>query len=507
MSAVAFTHNEAWFRALIEQSIDAIALMTPEGIITYASPSTERLIGYTLDEFVGTNALTLVFPEDLERILPELTRLLERPGDSISLEYRLRHKDGSWRWMEAIATNQLQNPMIRAFVGNYRDITDRKKAEEQLRESEKRARESERKYLSLVESDIFGVIVTDAYGQIYEANDHFVHMLGYGREELLSGNVGWWQLTAPEYQKEQEGLVTTFAITGVVHPWEKEYIRKDGSRLPVLVAGALIDQENERAVMVVLDISDRKAAERRKQEFLSMVSHELRTPLQGILGALELARMHVDRLPRSLTPEIEDLASKLDVVLQRANLQLGIEKRLVEALLDVSRMEQHVFELALTTCNLIDIVQEVVSAQQRVGVQPPLRLILPPQEQILITADSDRIGQVLINYLTNAFKYAPINQEVVVGVEMEGANVRVLVRDQGPGLTALQRQQVWERFYRAGTSVNRRTEPGGLGLGLYIAKLIVEQHRGQVGVESTPGEGSTFWFTLPVSDRPEMHAP
>jgi signal transduction histidine kinase len=176
----------------------------------------------------------------------------------------------------------------------------------------------------------------------------------------------------------------------------------------------------------------------------------------------------------------------------------------VEALLDVSRMEQHVFELALASCNLIDIVREVVSAQQQLRAEPAIRLVLPEQERIAIIADSDRIGQVLINYLTNAFKYAPSNQEVVVGLEVEGSTARVFVRDRGPGLTALQQQQVWQRFYRAGTGVNQRAERGGLGLGLYIAKIIIEQHNGQVGVESMPGEGTTFWFTLPISDMQQF---
>ena len=115
-----------------------------------------------------------------------------------------------------------------------------------------------------------------------------------------------------------------------------------------------------------------------------------------------------------------------------------------------------------------------------------------------VIVDAGRVGQVLTNYLINAFKYAPVDQAVSVRLEVVESSARVSVRDQGPGLTPEEQQHVWEHFYQTEPSMYRGTG-GGLGLGLAIAKAIVEQHQGQVGVESAPGQGSTFWFTLPLA--------
>jgi signal transduction histidine kinase len=118
-----------------------------------------------------------------------------------------------------------------------------------------------------------------------------------------------------------------------------------------------------------------------------------------------------------------------------------------------------------------------------------------------VMVDAVRIGQVLTNYLTNALKYAPVDRVICVRLEVTGTVARVSVCDQGPGLTPEQQQRVWERFYQVAAPGHQGPD-GGLGLGLAIAKAIIEQHHGQVGVESAPGRGATFWFTLPLADRP-----
>ena len=276
-------------------------------------------------------------------------------------------------------------------------------------------------------------------------------------------------------------MTRTLLSTGVVPPQEGEYLRKDGSRFPVLTAATLLDQKRRLGLGVILDITDRKAAEQRKQEFLNMVSHELRTPLTSIMGLIELALMQIELRPRELSPEAEGLLVRLEKVLNRADGQVEIETRLVEELLEVSRLELHTFELSVHPENLVTIVQETVANQQQTARTRQIELVLPPEEVVPVLADAGRIGQVLSNYLTNALKYAPGDQPVSVHLDVEASSVRVSVRDQGPGLTPEQQQRVWERFYQVAA-------PG---------------HQGQVGVQSAPGHGVTFWFTLPIEASPE----
>jgi len=376
----------------------------------------------------------------------------------------------------------------------FRDVTAQRKLEQQLQYSERKLR-------SLVESNIFGVVVVDLDGRYYEANDRFVQMVGYSKEELLSGAVTWQQLNLPEYQEATAQAVRDVISTGAMYPYEKEHLHKDGSRAPILIAGAMIDQKRDLVLIVILDITERKEVERRKQEFLSMVSHELRTPLTSIMGFIDLALVCSDLLPRPLSPEAERLIGKMETGLKRAMAQVEIETRLVEELLEVSRLELHTFELSLHPENLVTIVQETVANQQQAARTRQIELALPPDELVPVLADAGRVGQALTNYLTNAFKYAPVDQPIAVHLEVTGTVARVSVRDQGLGLTPEQQHRVWERFYQV-AAPGRHGPDRGLGLGLAIARAIVEQHHGQVGVESAPGKGSTFWFTLPIEASP-----
>ena len=613
MSIEVSTRSDRRFRALIEHSTDAIALLTPEGTVTYASPSIERVLGYTPQEFMTINGFDVIHPGDIHSIAHTFQQLLVTPGLVGTQQFRSRYKDGTWLWVEATVTNLLHDPDVQALVTNLHDITERKQADEseqrfrlladgapvmiwtsgidklctyfnapwlaftgrtieqelgsgwtegvypadkqrcldiytsafdarkafsmdyrlrrydgqyrwvldngipfytsdgtftgyigsciditERRRLEQQLQYSEQKLRTLVESNILGVVVADVDGRVYEINERAAQMVGCSRDELLSKTFNWLQLVPTDAQEAQARNTEMLLSTGVLPPFEGEYLRKDGSRLPVVAAGAMIDQERRLALGVVLDISDRKAAERRKQEFLSMVSHELRTPLTSILGLIELALMQIERRPSSLVPDAEGLLGQIEKVLKRASGQVEIETRLVEELLEVSRLELHKFEMSLQRENLVTIVQETVGNQQQAARTRHIELVLPPDEVVPVNADAGRIGQVLTNYLTNALKYAPVEQAVLVRLEVEASSARVSVRDQGPGLTQEEQQRVWERFYQVAAPGHQGPE-GGLGLGLAIAKVIIEQHHGKVGVESAPGRGSTFWFTLPLA--------
>jgi PAS domain S-box-containing protein len=493
--------------AIFEAMTEGVIVCDARGEIRYTNAAYRSLLA--LEEDADPSLLQLdqrfewLVLRDLEgRPLPKeqmaSQRVLrgERLSNTNMMDFMCRTRKG-----EDIILNASGAP-IRAVAGQivggvvvFRDVTGQRHLEQQLQYSERKLR-------SLVESNIFGVVVADLDGRIYEFNDRYAQMVGCSRDELSAGTFNWLHVVPPDDHEALGKAMATVLATGAVPPFERGYLHKDGSRVPALVAATLLDQERRHVLVVILDMSEQKAAERRKQEFLSMVSHELRTPLTSIMGLIDLALMQIDLRPRSLPPEAEGLLARLEKTLKRTDGQVEVETRLVEELLDASRLELHKFELSVQPCNLITIVQETVANQRQAARTRHIEMVLPPEEVVPVLVDAGRIGQVLSNYLTNAFKYAPVDQPVSVHLEVEASSVRVSVRDQGPGLTPEQQQRVWERFYQV-AAPGRQGPERGLGLGLAIARAIIEQHQGQVGVESAPGHGATFWFTLPLEVSPQ----
>ena len=257
MSIEVVTHSDRRFRALIEHSSDAIALLTAEGTITYASPSAERITGYSAEELVGMNGFALLHPEDLENVRQQITALLEQPGDFISLECRLCHTDGTWHWMEATVTNLLDDPAVGALVCNYRDITRRKEGQERLLQSEER-------YRALVEQAGIGLFVTDLQGRFMEVNETVCLLSGYAREELLTMHLR--DLDTEEGQADLPAALEGLRTGEVKHGqwWMK---RKDSSLVPV---GMTANQfSTGHLFATVRDISDRIQAEQARQQQLA----------------------------------------------------------------------------------------------------------------------------------------------------------------------------------------------------------------------------------------------
>jgi PAS domain S-box-containing protein len=491
--------------AIFEAMTEGVLVCDARGVIRYTNTAYRSLL--ELEENADPSLLqpdsrfTWLALRDLEgRPLPKeqfpILRVLrgERLSHTNEMDFMCSTRKGAELMLNASGAPLLDaSGTIVGGVLVFRDVSDRRQLEQLLQYSERKLR-------SLVESNVVGVSVFDVDGHIYEVNDRYAQILGYSRDEMLAEGFNWSRYIPPDASRAV-GQVREIALTtGVVSPLEREYLRKDGSRVPILVAGTLFDQERRLVLGVLLDMSEQKAAERRKQEFLRMVSHELRTPLTAILGLIELVLRNIKRRPTSLAPEAEELLGKIEQELRLASRQVDIETRLVEDLLEVSLLEMHQFTLSLRQVNLVTIVQVTVAAHQAARAQD-IELVLPSEEMVPVLVDACRIGQVLTNYLTNALKYAPVDQVIGVRLEVTGTDARVSVCDQGPGLTPEQQQRVWDRIYQ-GAAPGYQGPERGLGLGLAIAKAIIEQHHGQVGVESAPGQGSTFWFSLPLSTGP-----
>ncbi len=248
-------------------------------------------------------------------------------------------------------------------------------------------------------------------------------------------------------------------------------------------------------------------ANRRMEEFLGIASHELRTPLTTIKANVQLAKRRLKTV--TAEPVSESTTSKVDAsydMLSRAERQVGVLNRLVGDLIDISRIQTGKLQLHLRKepSDLVQVVSEAVQEQQKAFPQRTITLSLPtPNEPLPVIADADRIAQVLINYLTNALKYSESDKPVSVSLTQEKdiygvESVCVVVRDEGPGLAPEEQKRIWECFYQSEQVKVVSGSGVGLGIGLYISQTIIERHHGQTGVDSTPGTGSTFWFTLPL---------
>jgi PAS domain S-box-containing protein len=245
-----------------------------------------------------------------------------------------------------------------------------------------------------------------------------------------------------------------------------------------------------------------REANRRFDEFLSIASHELRTPLAGIKGNIQLALRRLAALKSSKIPEISMLLDKIDKLqgfLREAEQRVNVQNRMISDLLDVSRIQANKLELVMGPCSLDKIVRQVIKDQR---YNTPARTIIlktPGDDPLMVIGDADRLGQVVHNYLSNALKYSPADQPITITVEKFKDSVRVSVTDRGPGLTPEEQKHVWERFYRVKGIPTQCGAGPSLGLGLHICRTIIEAHHGSFGLESTPGQGSTFWFDLPLA--------
>ncbi len=188
-------------------------------------------------------------------------------------------------------------------------------------------------------------------------------------------------------------------------------------------------------------------------------------------------------------------------LLEQARQQVMLENLLVNDLLDVSRVQTDQLSLSMGPCDLAAIVRETVERQQRVAFARTMHLIMPTEQTVPVLADPDRLEQVVTNYLTNALKYSLAQRPIEIRLQVDGALARVSVRDEGPGIPLVEQASIWEPFYRVQGTQEEVRRPVGLGVGLYLCRSIIERHHGQVGVQSAPGKGSTFWFTLPLARR------
>jgi len=232
------------------------------------------------------------------------------------------------------------------------------------------------------------------------------------------------------------------------------------------------------------EIEYRKQAERKKDEFISIASHELKTPLTSVKGYMQLLGRSVEK---GDVPTVKKH-------LEKAQIQLEKLHELIADLLDISKIESGKLKFNKKTFVIDELLDSVIDIIRQAN--PEFNIIIKGQKGIEVYADEMRIEQVIINFLTNAIKYSPGTDEIHINVDAIGNKIYVGVRDFGIGIAADQQKSVFDKFYRVEeTSIHFQ----GLGIGLFITAEIIKRHGGEVGVKSTFGEGSEFYFILPVN--------
>ena len=352
-----------------------------------------------------------------------------------------------------------------------------------------------------------GVIMAEApSGKIVLGNEIAETILGHPvyLSPSIQNYVEWigWHLDGRPVAPDEWPLAR--AVRGESWSEDFKYQRGDKSICFIHVNGAPLKDLAGNVIAGVVsfnDITQQKELERQQEVFLSMATHELKTPLTALQGSVQLAQRRLHRVlsePAAASPEVQKQLEEVLLMLSRGEQQLRIQNRLINDLLDTSRVQTDTFELQRETCDLLNLLEETTHDFQAAHHQRSILLELPLSGPLLVDVDPDRIRQVLGNYLANALKYSPADTPIRVGLDCDEQEARVWVHDQGPGLSLEAQQLIWQRFYQAPDVQTQNGSSVSLGLGLYICQKLMSKHGGHVGVKSQPGQGSTFWFSLPI---------
>lgn len=489
---------------------DAVLITEAEPIdepgprILYVNPAFTRMTGYTLEEVLGKTPRILQ-GEKTDRASLERIRTALETWQPIRVDLINYRKDGTEFWVEmSIVPIADQTGAFTHWVSVHRDISDRKLAEaalqqlnerlemrvlqrtRELESSQAELRESEALFRSLSESSPVGIFKIDTEGKCTYTNPRCQAIGGFTPAAALGNR--WMRFVHREDLKlilskwsESQSLDGEFSC-------EFRHIQRDGTIRFCRLKTAPIFSDRDQLighVGTITDITESRAIEKMKNEFISIVSHELRTPLASIRGSLGLLAAGVLKHQPETAKQMLEIASSDTERLVR----------LVNDILDLERLESSQVILVKQWCDAAVLMRKSAEAVLSVAAENNINLSILP-ETAKIWADPDRIVQLLVNLLSNAIKFSAPESTVTVRVEDVGDRVLFEVKDRGRGIPADKLETIFGRFQQVDASDSR--QKGGTGLGLAICRSIVQQHGGRIWAESVVSEGSSFYFTVPA---------
>lgn len=463
----------------------AIILLDTDGRIMSWNDGARLIKGYSANEIVGENFSKFYTPEDLAISRPEhILKAAHRDGKYEEEGWRVR-KDGSRFFAKVVIRPLLseRNELL-GFAKVTTDITKAKEDERIIRENEERFR------LFMAAVKDYSIIMLDRAGHVINWNEGAHRLKGYEHAEIIGKHFSVFYTpedilaNKPQTELQQAREAGRFEEEG----WR---VKKDGTRfLANVIVCPLLDSDGSLRgfVKITRDVTEQRESEQNLRDFYSIVSHELRSPMTSIRGALGLLE---GGFAGTLTADGAEITADARLCCDRLI-------RLINDLLDLSKLDSDNFQLSKRDVTASALVTESVKSLRTLSSAKDLRVEISAAPAISMIVDPDRIVQVLTNLISNAIKFAPSKSAIQITVKEEQSEVIFSVRDRGPGIPVSAKEKLFKRFQQLDSSANG-TSPG-TGLGLAISKSIVEQHGGAIGYFSEPGDGTTFWFSVPKTE-------
>ncbi|MFA6894178.1 MAG: PAS domain S-box protein [Bacteroidales bacterium] len=496
----ALRKSEEKYRLLVENSHDIIFISNLEGVISFVSNAWTALLGHSVDQVVGKSFLSFVHPDDVEKCMAVLKKVIETGQRREELEYRVKHIDGTWRWHTANSSPMKdESGSLVGFYGIAHDNTERKRVEENLQKSEEL-------YRSILNASPDNITITDLEGRIKMISPMGLKMAGRTNKEEILGHMVT-DFMVPEDRDRAMSNIKLMQKGLSLEIDEYTAILPDGNFISFEANGELIRNKEGQPtgiVLIIRDITKRKHAEdeiklkneelqksnAEKDKFFSIIAHDLRGPFTIFLGFTDLL---VEEIHSMLPEDIQELA----VSMKKSAVSLY---GLLGNLLEWSRMQRGLTIFEPKSFLLKSKIKESIQFAQESADKKEIIIKYNVPEDLEVFADENMLGSTIRNLTSNAVKFTKRGGEITISSKLVNGNfVEISVIDNGIGMS----KGLLDKLFNLNENVSRSGTDGELstGLGLLLCKDFIKKNGGQIWVESELEKGSSFNFTIPLGNN------